>query len=797
MAKPRLLLLDEPSLGLAPVIVPGGIPDHLGVRRHTTCLAVEQNARMGLSVADHGYVLETGRIVLGGKPDELLGDEASPRRLSRWPHQGKRLADSKLMQRVLVTVQVPNLIDFVAEVFTIRTFRRRSPAHRDLSDDRKPDRTRQPRRDPGARLYPVEEDGLGRSRPDRRARGRYAVAGGGRWQVRLRADRRAQAVRIGIEKCKAIGLAAVALRNAGHIGRVGDWAEMAAAEGLVSIHFVNAAGSVLVAPYGGVERRLSTAPYCVGIPRQGQAPIVLDFATSIVAEGKVLVASRGGKKLPKGALIDLDGTLSEDPAVLYGPHSADGPRDHSQGKGAIRAFGEHKGSGLALICELLGGALTGTGATGPNRRFANGMFAVYVDPKVVDPANFFDGEISRYIAYLQGHQAGRRHRCRADPGRAGGQDARRAHQKWRALAGRYLGRDVNTARDVGVQRVEHPEGQTLRVIALSLQRARQRSGPMAPRTVTGVSCDGSGRKHDGQQSQGNMGVGQSRGERLACDSFRFSAEVIAQCGFDSVTVDMQHGVQDYQSMVQCFQAMHGHPVTPMVRVPWNEPGIIGKVLDGGAYGVICPMINTRQEAENLVAYCKYPPRGTRSNGPIRAGMYGSAGTYQQTANDEIVLLPMMETKTAIENMESILDVEGINGVYIGPSDLGFSYGLVPKLDREEPEILKIYEKIVKECGKRGLYPGIHCCGADRRDERDQHGLQARDPVERQRVDGDLRQDADRADPEDSTARRDASPDAHAKARSAVDRERSVLLRRCAPLRRAIEVARRTSEGDIP
>jgi uncharacterized oxidoreductase len=210
-----------------------------------------------------------------------------------------------------------------------------------------------------------------------------------------------QAVRIGIEKCRASGLAAVALRNAGHIGRVGDWAEMAAAAGLVSVHFVNAAGSVLVAPYGGVERRLSTAPYCVGIPRRGQGPIVLDFATSIVAEGKVLVASRGGKKLPKGALIDLDGILSEDPAVLYGPHDPEGPRDHSHGKGAIRAFGEHKGSGLALICELLGGALTGTGATGPNRRFANGMFAIYIDPKVVDPADFFDGEIARYVSYFK------------------------------------------------------------------------------------------------------------------------------------------------------------------------------------------------------------------------------------------------------------------------------------------------------------------------------------------------------------------------------------------------------------
>ena len=183
----------------------------------------------------------------------------------------------------------------------------------------------------------------------------------------------------------------------------------------------------------------------------------------------------------------------------------------------------------------------------------------------------------------------------------------------------------------------------------------------------------------------------------------FSAEVIAQCGFDSVTVDMQHGVQDYLSMMQCFQAMHAHPVTPMVRVPWNEPGIIGKVLDGGAYGVICPMINSKEEAENFVSYCKYPPRGTRSNGPIRSGMYGTAGTYQVTANDETLCIPMMETRTAIENMESILDVEGIAGVYVGPSDLGFSYGLVPKLDREEPEILKIYDKLIRQSNLKNVH----------------------------------------------------------------------------------------------
>ena len=192
----------------------------------------------------------------------------------------------------------------------------------------------------------------------------------------------------------------------------------------------------------------------------------------------------------------------------------------------------------------------------------------------------------------------------------------------------------------------------------------------------------------------------------------FSAEVIAQCGFDSVTVDMQHGVQDYLSMVQCFQAMNGHPVTPMVRVPWNEPGIIGKVLDGGAYGVICPMINTPEGSQGPRPVRQISAEGHPLERSDPRRHVRQRRSYQQTANDEIVLLPMMETKTAIENMESILDVEGINGVYVGPSDLRFSYGLTPKLDGDEPEILKIYEKIVKECGKRGLNPGIHCSGSE-------------------------------------------------------------------------------------
>lgn len=220
-----------------------------------------------------------------------------------------------------------------------------------------------------------------------------------------------QAVEIGIAKCKAMGLSAVSLRNSGHIGRVGDWAEMAAAADLISIHFVNAGGSVLVAPFGGVERRFSTAPYCIGVPMAGRPPLVLDFATSVVAEGKVLVASQGGKKIPPDALIGPDGAMSGDPAMLYGEHTPTGPRDFRKGSGAIRAFGDHKGSGLALMCEVLGGALTGNGCASLERPSANGMFSLYVDPARIDPAGFFPEEASRYVDHVK----------RAKPAQPGGE----------------------------------------------------------------------------------------------------------------------------------------------------------------------------------------------------------------------------------------------------------------------------------------------------------------------------------------------------------------------------------------
>lgn len=211
-----------------------------------------------------------------------------------------------------------------------------------------------------------------------------------------------QAVKLGIAKAKENGLSIISLRNAGHVGRVGDWAEMAAEAGLVSVHFVNAAGSVLVAPHGGVDKRFSTAPFCVGVPRPGEATMVLDFATSVVAEGKVLVAAKGGKPVPEGALIEPDGRLTNDPATLYGDAGPDAPPDKRENRGAIRAMGEHKGSGLAMMCELLGGAFTGNGTAGPGPKpFANGMLSIYMSVALFDAGGGFAEEMKRYVEFVK------------------------------------------------------------------------------------------------------------------------------------------------------------------------------------------------------------------------------------------------------------------------------------------------------------------------------------------------------------------------------------------------------------
>ncbi len=214
------------------------------------------------------------------------------------------------------------------------------------------------------------------------------------------------AVDLGIAKARAAGMSIIALRHSGHIGRIGDWAERAAAQGLVSIHFVNVSQGELVAPYGGVDRRFSTNPMCVGVPASADEPmLLLDFATSLVAEGKVLVASNGGKVLPDGALIRPDGSHSSDPETLYGPLTTNGPRDPANGDGALRAFGDHKGSGIAFMCEILAGVLTGGETSGPipggkRGRITNGMFSIYLDPTHFG-ATDFAAKAADYARYVK------------------------------------------------------------------------------------------------------------------------------------------------------------------------------------------------------------------------------------------------------------------------------------------------------------------------------------------------------------------------------------------------------------
>ena len=186
----------------------------------------------------------------------------------------------------------------------------------------------------------------------------------------------------------------------------------------------------------------------------------------------------------------------------------------------------------------------------------------------------------------------------------------------------------------------------------------------------------------------------------------FSAEVMAHQGFDSLVVDMQHGVVDYQTAVTMLQAISTTEVMPMARVPWNDPALLMKILDAGVYGVICPMINNRAQAESLVRACKYPPRGYRSFGPVRASIY--AGTdYVDHANDYLIVMPMIETAEAVENLDDILSVPGVDAIYVGPADLSLALGCKPRLDQTDPPVVEAQKKIVAACKRHGVVAGIH------------------------------------------------------------------------------------------
>ncbi len=255
------------------------------------------------------------------------------------------------------------------------------------------------------------------------------------------------AVDLGVAKARARGMSVIALRRSGHIGRIGDWAERAAEAGLISIHFVNVAQGEIVAPFGGVDRRFSTNPVCIGVPNGsgGDPMLLLDFATSEVAEGKVLVASNGGKKIPPHALVRPDGTFTDDPAALYGPLVAEAPRDPAMGDGALVAFGAHKGSGLAFMCELLAGVLTGGETSGPipggkRGRISNGMLSIYLGPGAfrrdrVCPAGGGVRGLREGVAAGDGGRRG------AGAGRAGDPDEDRPAGERNSAAGADLGRD--------------------------------------------------------------------------------------------------------------------------------------------------------------------------------------------------------------------------------------------------------------------------------------------------------------------------------------------------------------------
>ncbi len=210
-----------------------------------------------------------------------------------------------------------------------------------------------------------------------------------------------QAVRVGVDKARTHGVGLIGLRRAGHLGRIGDWAEMAAEDGIASIHFVNTTGlGLIVAPFGSADRRMSTNPISIGVPVGDGPPLVLDCATSTVAEGKVLNALSGGPVLPDDALITADGTLSGDPRAIYG--DAARPMDDRSGGGAIRAMAAHKGAGLSFMCELLAGALTGSGCARPGTTLLdNGMLSIYVVPEILDAGGGFADEVARYVSFFK------------------------------------------------------------------------------------------------------------------------------------------------------------------------------------------------------------------------------------------------------------------------------------------------------------------------------------------------------------------------------------------------------------
>jgi len=186
----------------------------------------------------------------------------------------------------------------------------------------------------------------------------------------------------------------------------------------------------------------------------------------------------------------------------------------------------------------------------------------------------------------------------------------------------------------------------------------------------------------------------------------FTAEAMSKMGWDTLTIDLQHGQNDYINSISMLQSISNGNALPMVRVPWNEPGIIMKMLDLGVLGIIAPMINSKEECEKFISYCRYPPLGQRSFGPMRAQLnYGK--DYYNLANESITTFAMIETQEAVNNLDEILSVKELDGVYIGPADMSISYGLKPQFDVKDKKIYENIKLIAKKAKEYNKIAGIH------------------------------------------------------------------------------------------
>ncbi|RPH27791.1 2,4-dihydroxyhept-2-ene-1,7-dioic acid aldolase [Buttiauxella warmboldiae] len=187
----------------------------------------------------------------------------------------------------------------------------------------------------------------------------------------------------------------------------------------------------------------------------------------------------------------------------------------------------------------------------------------------------------------------------------------------------------------------------------------------------------------------------------------YSAEIAGHQGYDSVTVDMQHGMIDFASALSMLQAISATPATPLARVNSNEPAQIMRLLDAGAWGIICPMISTARQAQQFVAACRYPPLGNRSFGPARALLYGGKD-YPQHANEEILTLAMIETREGLNNLDAILDTHGLDGIFIGPNDLSLALTGSASAESQHPDMLAAIERVLDRCRVHNKLAGIFC-----------------------------------------------------------------------------------------